>query len=305
VAVLVASALAFAGYALAASVSITIGASGPQPAATSVSLGDTLTFTNGDKIAHIVASKRLGWTAPAMAPGGTYTYVATVSGSWGYEVSDTAGKNRTSGTFKVAKVGTVSLVASAGVVDYGKSVVLRGKTSLPTFPVLVEENIGKGWEEIDADDITPAADGSFSVAVRPEQRTQYRANVLDGELLSSPPTVLVKPRLTMRASARKVATGKEIKFTAKLVPARAAKQLELQRYDKAQRTWHRLGTGKVSAAGTFVISVAIPEGRSVIRVAVPHRSSGKDFAASVSKWIPVVGVGAEPKKAARRGKHSK
>src|SRR5581483_985368 len=90
--------LAYAGFALANTIGVTLTGKGPQPGTVSVAVGDTLAFTNAENVAHIVSSKPLGFTTPLIQGGGTYTYIVTKPGSWGYQVADSQGKNRLQGS---------------------------------------------------------------------------------------------------------------------------------------------------------------------------------------------------------------
>src|SRR4051795_7619538 len=80
VAGVVVASLAFAGFALAttlAGTSVTLGAAGPTPLTVTANWGDTITFVNGDTVAHSLTSARPELSASGIAPGATYTTVLT------------------------------------------------------------------------------------------------------------------------------------------------------------------------------------------------------------------------------------
>jgi plastocyanin len=288
----IATALAASGYALANAVGITFTAAGPQPSVVSVTLGDTVTFTNNDTVPRVIASKKLGWTAPAVAPGGTFTYVVTKAGTWGYSIVDTAGKNRISGTLKVAKAGPLTLTATALPILYGHSIVLRGKTSLPTVPVAIEfKSPGdQGWDSLDTP-VTPLPDGTFAVTVTPKLETQYRANVLDGQLISTASVVKVEPRLTFRPSTRRMATGKLMHATIHVVPTGSVKRVAVQAYDLVRKHWHIIAQANVTSTGNAKLTFAARPGRVLLRGATMSLTLTKGFAPASTKPIAVVGVG--------------
>src|SRR5262249_26927426 len=47
-----------AGVASAATLTVTLGSTGPQPKTTTVGWGDTVTFTNADSVAHVITAAK-------------------------------------------------------------------------------------------------------------------------------------------------------------------------------------------------------------------------------------------------------
>lgn len=287
-----AGALGFAGFALANAITVSLTGTGPQPATASVALGDTLTFTNAENVAHILSSKPLGWTSPVIQPTSTYAYVATRAGDWDYQVSDSAGKNRQKGTLVVAKPGAVSLNVAASTISYGRVLVLRGTTPLPGYPVVIEVQAGRAWSPYGAP-ITPAPDGSFTLSVEPHLQTTYRADVLNGQIVSEAAKIAVKPRLTLRANKRYFKTGEPVKLTAHIVPASAAKSIVIQLFDAHKKHWGKAGSQAVKRAGTVTVLVPARQGWWAVR-AVPKQLA-KGLTLTYSNHVVVVGVGTPPK----------
>jgi hypothetical protein len=253
-------------------------------------LGDTVTFTNSDQAAHIVAAAKLGLKSPAISPGGVFTYVVTRSGSWQYQVSDSAGKHQLPGTLLAAKPGDVTLNAPS-TIRYGARLALRGTTPLATFPVAIELRQGHSWTTLS--EVTPSRDGSFSLEVSPRLRTEYRADVLGGQLLSSARTVAVLPRLSLRSSSRRIRTGSKVRLTAHVVPVKAAKSLAFQMYNRAKKHWYLVGSGTPNRHGNVVVSLLVGQGYSRLRAATHGLTKG--FTRSYSPTIVLVGLGAPPK----------
>ncbi len=283
--------LAYAGFALANTIGVTLTGKGPQPGTVSVAVGDTIAFTNAENVAHIVSSKPLGFTTPLIQGGGTYTYIVTKPGSWGYQVADSQGKNRLQGSIAVSAPAAITLRASTAAVPYGRSVVLRGTTPLPAYPVVIEQQDGRSWAAL-PNQVTPTSDGSFSLSVTPKLGTAYRANVLSGAIVSATQTVTVQPVLTLRVSPQKLATAKQARFTVRVSPASAVKQLALQQYDKQKKHWRRVASGQPSAAGTITLTATALQGYTAYRAATQGLAKG--FTPAVSNHVVVVGVGAPP-----------
>ena len=70
-----AAALGAGGYAFAASTTVQLTATGPQPAVATISWGDTVTFQNADTAPLTIVSGQTDFNSPPIAPGGTYQKV--------------------------------------------------------------------------------------------------------------------------------------------------------------------------------------------------------------------------------------
>ena len=133
-AVLVFSALFACGFALAADVSVSLTAQGPQPATVTAEWGDTVTFSNADSIDHGVNSPRAGIDNVAVPAGGTYVY--HVEGRAGrYNYTQTGPKPNFSGVLEVTATGKVTLKLSKNVGVFGSTVTLSGRTTYGGTPV--------------------------------------------------------------------------------------------------------------------------------------------------------------------------
>ena len=134
------AALLGAGYAVAAGMTVTMTADGPQPARATVAWGDTVTFANSDDKVHQITIPRISLESPAISPGGAFAYVFNGRrGNYGYR--QTGGGPNKLGTIVVELKGSVTLKASATIVRWGKSLRLTGKSTFPGTPVNIAERV--------------------------------------------------------------------------------------------------------------------------------------------------------------------
>src|SRR5918996_2392328 len=147
-----------AGFALGASATITLTGGGPEPRLVTIGWGDTVTFTNADNKAHSVTIPRLSKESPEIPSGGTFEQVFDGRrGNYLYRQTGGGGPNVTA-SIVVNVPGSVTLNASARIVDYGKSLRLSGTSSYPGTPVKIARRApGSGTLWVAVDEVTAAA----------------------------------------------------------------------------------------------------------------------------------------------------
>jgi hypothetical protein len=288
-----------AGYAFAAGFTVTLTQGGPQPGSFTAALGDTVTFVNNDYLTHTVVDRSVGMVSPPLGPGQSFAYVLTTSGRHTYSQE---GKPTGAGQIVVQRTGTVTLKTSRHFVAYGSGAVLSGTTSLPSFPVKIEQ---KGKSDVrwnDAGTITPALDGSFVLGIKPQIGAAYRANVFDGELLSSLVEVDVRPVVRLTARRRSVPGGSLVTLTARIVPADAANSVELMRFDTARQDWRRVTSRDVSG-GIVTFQWRVDFGPTLLRVSVVKHGLVRGFAETSSRSVVVTGTGTPPPTQRKHRRH--
>jgi plastocyanin len=291
--------LGLAGYAVAASFTVTLTSGGPQPGIFTAALGDTVTFVNGDSATHTVVDRQIGLQSPALGPGQSFAFVLTTSGRSTFQQE---GKPDGSGQIVVLRTGTVTLKTNKRSVAYRLSATLTGTSSLPTFPVKIEHKVNGDTRWNDLGTVNPMPDGSFTLTIQPETGAQYRAAVFDDELLSPPVDVDVRPIMTLAAKRRSARGGSLLTLTARIVPADAANSMDLMRFDSQRQNWKRVLTRAVPSSGRVTFRWRLEYGRSLLRTAVVKRALARGFAEASSRPVLVRGTGTPPpRKRGRRG----
>ncbi len=284
------TALLGAGYALAAGMTVTLTADGPQPAQATVDWGDTVTFSNPDSKAHQITIPRNSFSSPTINPGGTFTYVFSGRrGNWGYR--QTGGGPNKLGTIVVELKGSVTLKASATVVQWGKSLRLTGTSTFPGTPVNIVERIpnsGGAWAQIGSVEAGP--DGSFMLELKPQRGAQYRAQVAADQIPSGTIRVSMQPTLAIRALSRSAKIGSLVTITARVTPGNAATEIHLQRLDARHGRWLTDLRKKTAKDGRVTFKWKAVKGATRLRLAVRPLVLRTGWVEATSRPVTVTGV---------------
>ena len=284
-------ALGATGFALGSSLTINLTTAGPQPATASAALGDTVTFVNQDSAPHAIVASAVELTTPTLTTGQSFPYVLTKSGKLNYRQT---GEKNFQGEIDVQRSGEVTLDPAVKQVSipFGESATLVGRTSLPAFPVIIQSKLSgdTAWAALAT--VTPATDGSFSTTVQPPKSGQYRANVLQGELLSKPVSLPVRPVVTLEASKSSAQVGKPIVLAVRAVPPTAMTSVALQRYSPRRARWQKL-TARPTSNGRATFVWRVEPGRSRLRASLDRRDLQTGFAPSISRQVLVTGSNVE------------
>jgi len=285
--------VATAGFALAATVSVTLGPKGPQPAVVSVEWGDTLQFVNGDSVTHAITSPHSDIGPATLAPGATVGGAVTArAGS--YQFRQTGAKNFV-GTVVVTATGTVTLKASRATVVYGQSVLLSGVASKPDTPVLIEQRAAgaTAWSTLAT--LSSAADGTFGGFVEPELSTRLRASIAAGQIRSAPVAVAVAPALSLSSTARVTRAGRTIPISTRLRPAKAATRVTLYECSPYTHGWRTVAARPPGPSGRITFRWTAGYGRTLLRAAIERRDAAPGFLTQQSSTIAVIATGVPPR----------
>jgi stage II sporulation protein D len=165
------------------------------------------------------------------------------------------------------RVGVLSLSRPSTPAAYGLGVNLIG-IARAVGPAVVQQRIpGKSWTRVAA--VRPAADGSFSIRVKPKRLLEYR--VAAGKAASGAVRVTVAPRVLLE-------TGGPGELVGSLRPAFANARIEIER--QGGNRWTAAGTARTDASGRFDAALDLATGTYRARIA--PRSG---FAAGVSDTV--------------------
>ena len=246
-----ASALAAAGLALAASPAragehvIDMPGRFFAPPATTLLVGDTVTWTNSDAVGHDVAALGGAFESGLMATGARFSVTFQHSGHIAYRC--------TIHPFMAGSldVYAFSLRGPAGVVAAGRPAVLQGQVPSGVREVTIEQRRADGsWAPLVT--VPVAADGSFRARLVPTRPGVYRA-VAAGD--PSPPLSLpVGARL--ETSVQRLSGGRAaIRAIAR--PGQAGAPAALQLYSRERYRWRQVAHTRVDrrSRASFVVSL--------------------------------------------------
>jgi plastocyanin len=251
--------------------------SGFTPSATTVTVGDSVTWRNADTVNHQVVANDGSFASPVLKPGDSFSQTFSKAEKLSYHDSLFTSKK---GTVTVnAPAASVTLQAGASTIVYGNSTMVSGAVTnqLTNEPVtLTSQPYGKGTQSI-ATTMT-SANGAFSFPVSPTIQTSYQAHWRT--VGSSSVSVNVAPRVGFGQSGRL--------YTAKVTSdiGYGGHYVWVQR--KAPygsfRNVKRIYLGSASRA---VFRVTIPKGRSVLRLVLPADQAGAGYVQGLSRLIAV------------------
>ena len=251
--------------------------SGFTPSATTINVGDSVTWKNADVVNHQVVANDGSFASPVLKPGESFSQAFAKSGKVSYH---DALVTSLKGTVTVtAPAATVTLQAGATTVVYGDSTTVAGVVTnqLTNEPVsLTSQPFGKGIQSIATQ--TTQANGAFSFGVSPTIQTSYVAH---WRTSASPSvTVNVAPRVGFGQSGRLYVAkvSSDIGYAGHFVWVQ--RKAPYGSFRNVKRIY--LGT-----ASRAVFRVTLPKGRSILRLVLPVDQAGPGYVGSLSRLIAV------------------
>jgi plastocyanin len=251
--------------------------SGFTPSATTINVGDSVTWKNSDIVNHQVVSNDGSFASPVLKPGESFSQAFPKSGKVSYhDALFTARKGTVTVT---APAASLTLQAGATTVVYGNSTTVSGVVTnqATTEPVnLTSQPFGKGTQSIATQ--TTQANGSFSFGVSPTIQTSYVAH---WRTSASPSvSVNVAPRVGFGQSGRLYVA----KVTSDIGYGGHYVWVQRKAPYGSFRNVKRIYLGTASRA-TFRVN--IPKGRSILRLVLPADQAGSGYVGSLSRLIAV------------------
>ncbi|HEX8854123.1 MAG TPA: cupredoxin domain-containing protein [Thermoleophilaceae bacterium] len=256
-----ATAAELARPAASATTTVTITHTGYKPKSVSVSVGDSVAFTNSDTVAHTVRFKPttgISCTRPlplVLPPGQSATCTFRSAGSFNF--SDPVVKSKAfRGTVVVGAAPAVSLSATPKVVVYGRSVTLSGALASQqtgqSLQVLAQPCGQASATKVAT--VTTTTGGAYSFQTKPLKTTTYTVKFKSST--SSAVTVNVRPRMRLG----KVAPHR---YSLRVFAAQsfAGHYATFQRYRPALRRWVSVKRVLLRANSTGVAPTVVTAAR--------------------------------------------
>lgn len=276
-----------AGPAAAATQAVTITANGYVPSNVKLEVGDTVTWTNSDTVVHEITLKPstgMTCTATPLVVQPTKSQSCTFSAAGNYSVSDPNVKGNTfRGTVTVAApaagLASVTLSSSQDVVVYGSTVTLSGKINIAKAGVQVELMAKPSPDAAFAKvgTTTTSASGAFSFTARPEIRSQFQVQAVDGAKKAASPvsTIQVRPKVTIGQRYLK-GNFAGLRTTVTSTKSYALVSVLVQRRNSAGG-WTTIKSVKLGEFSSRNFRVRVPNGVSRWRVVLPASAAGAGY----------------------------
>ncbi|HEX3226670.1 MAG TPA: cupredoxin domain-containing protein [Gaiellaceae bacterium] len=261
----------------AATKTVQITGAGFTPTATTVSVGDSVTWHNADNANHQVVANDGSFASPVLKPGDTYTQTFNASGKTNYH--DALATKHTGSVTVTAPAANVTLTAATQTIVYGSSTKVSGAVTnqLSNEPVtLTSQPYGKGTQSIASQ--ATGANGSFAFGVSPTIQTSYQAH---WKTTASPSvTINVAPRVGFGLRGRLYIA----KVTSDL---NYAGHFVLVQKRNAIGTWKTLKRVYLGGNSNAAFRLHLARGRTVLRLALPESQAGAGYVQGISHLMPV------------------
>jgi plastocyanin len=264
---------------------MTITATGFVPRNATVDVGDVVTWRNADTRAHqVVVARTCNIT---VQPGATGSCTFRNAGRFSYREPAFRG-TAWRGTITVrALAGSLTIAARPTTVTYGGAATLTGAVSSAQASERVGVTAGACGSTALANvaTVSTAAGGTWTLAVRPLQRTVYQARWRN--VSSAQATVNVRPRVTVRKLTRS-------RFLVRVAAAQSfgGKVVSLQRYVPSARRWVRVRfvvLRTISAGNPTIVSGATARAGvragTRVRAVLGQGQVGACYVASISNTV--------------------
>ena len=140
-------------------------------------------------------------------------------------------------------IGWLALTPPAVPLSYGGTASLAGVARGVQGVSLEAKGADGTWQTVSP--VTPAADGSFSITIRPQATTQYR--LASGDIRAALLKVAVAPLVSASLAAGMVQGS--------MKPALSGAAVQIQRQDGVG--WTTVATGTTDVSGAFAVSAAL------------------------------------------------
>jgi plastocyanin len=277
----------------AKTVTVTITKNGYVPKSQSIVAGDTVTFTNGDTVAHQVSFKSTsGFTCTpnplVLQPAASGSCVFQSGGSYSYSDPNTKGNTFRGSITVTAPPDSLTLAAKPLLLILGGKVAGTGTVSTAkageSVDVLAQQCGATSAQKLAT--VQTTTGGAYTFSASPFANTVYTTQLR--KAVSTAMTVRVRPlmRLTRVAAHRyslKVTAGESF----------AGKYVSFQRYNGTKKRWVAVNAValKASKAGVAPAVVAVASFRSTIKAGLRVRTTmaqaqvGTCYAAGLSNTI--------------------
>jgi plastocyanin len=269
-------ALATAGPALSATKIVQIKATGFAPTRVEIQSGDSVRWTNVDKVNHQVVSDRGLFASSILRPGQTYTRTFNQGGTYRYH--DGLKPAERGAVVVKGPPPSVSIGANAAVVTFGNGLMLSGVVSSlqPNETVQVyAQAFGQASFTLVATVLTGNG-GAWTYATKPEVQTFYKARWGNRESVVA--TIGVAPSISLRkiGSWWVVKTVGAVKFSRRSV--------QVQRLNSFGQ-WVTLKRIALNSSGAQRFKVKLPKGLNRLRIAMSVNQAGAGYLGAFSRTI--------------------
>ena len=267
-AVIAALALALPVNALAATTAIKINATAFAPKTATINQGDTVKWTNADKVDRQLVADSGAFASPILKPGASYSFTFNTPGTFNYH---DALKPTVKGTITVkGPPPSVTLGAGEPILVYGSQTTITGTVNngLANEPVVITAHPYGSTTVQQVATVMTGQGGGFSVTVKPTILTTYTATWKTAN--SQEVSVQVRPKLSLVPYANRFRAS----VTAPI--SYAGHSILLQRLSEFGQ-WITVAQYKLSPASGKIFSMPKRKGTFKYRVYLSVNQAGPGY----------------------------
>jgi len=271
-------ALVLPAQSLAATVAIKIGATSFTPKNVTINQGDTVKWTNTDKVNHQIVANKGAFASGILRPGATYTFTFSTSGGFAYH--DALHPATTGAVFVKGPPPQVSVGVSQPIVTYGEQTQIAGTVSSQKANeqvLILAQPYGSSAQQIAT--LETSAGGAFYYTTAPTMLTSY--SVRWKSVTSQTVTVQVRAKATL---SRTSSTRLFAKFSASA--SYAGRTMYVQRRSKFGQ-WVTVQKLKLGPNSGRIFKAPHVKGTSTYRVYMTTNQAGTGYLDTWSNSVRV------------------
>ena len=243
-----------------------------------INQGDTVKWTNTDKVNHQIVANKGAFASGILRPGATYTFTFNTSGGFAYH--DALHPSIAGAVYVKGPPPQVSVGVSQPIVTYGEQTTIAGTVSSQKANeqvLILAQPYGSSAQQIAT--LETGAGGAFYYTTAPTILTTY--SVRWKTVTSQTVTVQVRPKVTL---TRTSATRLFAKFSA--TPSFAGRTIYLQRRSKFGQ-WVTVEKLKLGPNSGRIFTAPHVKGTSTYRVYMTTNQAGTGYLDAWSNSVRV------------------
>ena len=264
----------------AATTTVQITANGFVPKATTINVGDTVTWHNADTSAHQVVANNGSFASPVLKPDETWSHTFTSAAKLGYR--DSQATSHTGSVTVKGPTPDVSLSSNRSKITYGsgQEATLSGTVNSGTAGeqvTLTSLAYGQTAAQAGSTTKTTTTNGAFEFSVSPSIQTVYQVKWKSAT--SAPVTVNVAPRVGFGRIGRlyRAKVTSELTYRGHFV--------WVQRHTAFG--WRNMKQVVLRSGSQAVFGLKLRHGRNLLRLFLPSAQAGAGYVAGTSSMLAI------------------
>jgi plastocyanin len=270
--------LALPAQTRAATIAVSIKSTSFSPKSITVNQGDTVKWTNSDKVDHQIVANKGAFASAVLAPGHSYSFTFNTSGGFSYH--DALHPSITGAVYVKGPPPSVSIGVNYPIIAYGEQVTISGTVSsgkANESVLVLGQAYGSSAQQIAT--LMTGAGGAFSYVTAPTILTTY--SVRWKTATSQTVMVQVRPSMFLTRTGRT-----RLHARVKATPSFAGRTIYLQRLSKFGQ-WVTVEKLKLGPNSGRIFTAPHKKGTFTYRVYMTTNQAGTGYLDTWSNTVRV------------------